>query len=98
MDKSEIASVLSEIGTILDLLGENPFKVRAHQRAARAVETLSEDVSKLAGSGGLTGIKGIGKQIAGKIEILVNTGALPELDELRAKVPEWSRCCLFPSP
>lgn len=88
MNKAEIASVLSEIGMILDLLGENPFKVRAHSKAARAIETLTEDIGALADAGELTAIKGVGKQIAAKIEIMLNTGALPELDELKAKVPD----------
>jgi len=88
MNKSEIASVLYEVGSILDLLDENPFKVRAHNNAARAIEALSEDIRALANAGELTTIKGVGKQIAAKIEILLNTGALPELDELKAKVPD----------
>jgi len=88
MNKAEIASVLYEVASILDLLGENPFKVRAHQSAARAIETLTEDLHQLAETGKLTGIKGVGKQIAAKIEILINTGGLPELIELKAKVPD----------
>ncbi|VAX15169.1 DNA polymerase X family [hydrothermal vent metagenome] len=88
MNKAEIASVLYEVGTILDLLDDNPFKVRAHQNAARAIETLSEDLHQLAQTGKLTSIKGVGKQIAEKIEILINTNALPELDELKSKVPD----------
>ncbi len=88
MNKSEVAAVLNEIGTIYDLLGENPFKVRAHHNAARVVETLGEDLAKLATSGELTKIKGIGKQIAAKIESLVKTGELSELAELRSKAPE----------
>jgi len=88
MNKSEVAAILSEIGTIYDLLGENPFKVRAHYNAARVMETLNEDMTKLVASGELTKIKGIGKQIAAKIESLVTTGELPELAELRSKAPE----------
>jgi DNA polymerase (family 10) len=49
MNKKEIAEVLNEIGTLLELKGENPFKVRAYQNGARALETLTEkleDVQK----------------------------------------------------
>jgi len=88
MDKSEIAAVLNEIGEILDILGENPFKIRAHHNAARAVETLAEDLDELIESGKLTSIKGIGEKIAKKIVTLRQTGALPELDALRKKIPE----------
>ncbi len=88
MDKSDIAAILAETGEILEILGENPFKVRAHLNAARVIESFDQDIKKLAAAGELTKIKGIGKGIAEKIEIILATGALPELAELHAKVPD----------
>lgn len=87
MDKAEIAAALNRIGDILELLGENPFKVRAHHNAARAVETLGADIAEVAEAGELTAVKGIGKHIAEKIEAFINTGSIPELEELEAKIP-----------
>lgn len=71
----------------MEMLGENPFKIRAHMNAARAVETYPGDITSLAEEGGLRQIKGIGESIASKIETLVKTGTLPELDELKSKIP-----------
>lgn len=87
MNKSEIAAALHELGDILELMDENPFKVRAHHNAARAVEALPEDLDELIESGKLTSIKGVGEKIAEKIETLAKTGALPELDEYHEKIP-----------
>ena len=88
MNKHEVAKVLNKIATALELLGENVFKVRAHRNAARAIETLNDDLEQLIRDGGLTTIKGVGKQIARKIETLIETGELPELEQLHARVPE----------
>jgi len=87
MNKTDVAAALHEIGMILELLGENPFKVKAHVNAARAIETLQEDIGEIAASGKLTEIRGIGAHIAEKITTLLETGSLPELEELRKKVP-----------
>lgn len=87
MDKQEIAAALYELGEILELTGENPFKVRAHINAARAVEALPEDLDELIAGDRLTEIKGIGEKIAEKIKTLRQTGVLPELEELHSKVP-----------
>ena len=64
MDKHQVAQVLNEIAQLLELKGENPFKVRAYENAARIVEGLSDDLSDLIKSGRLTEIRGIGKNIA----------------------------------
>jgi DNA polymerase (family 10) len=86
-DNRAVAEVLREIGVLLDLTGENPFKVRAFDAAARTVETLDASVAKLVEDGALGEQKGIGKTIKHHVTVLVKTGALPYLDELRAKVP-----------
>ena len=60
MTKDEAASALREIGTILELLGENPFKCRAYQTAARTLETAPADLAELVRSGRLAELPGIG--------------------------------------
>jgi len=88
MNKKEVAHILEEIGTILDLKGENPFKVRAYYNGARIVETLDKDLSELVESGEISEIKGIGKALAEKITVLIKEGSLPFHEELKSSIPE----------
>ena len=60
MDKEQVAAVLSEIGTLLELKGENPFKTRAYVNAARTLEGLSEPLEKLVTEKRLGELKGFG--------------------------------------
>jgi len=76
MDKDRVAEILNEIGTLLELKGENPFKTRAYANAARALESLSEPLDKLVAENRLGEIKGIGEGIQKKINELVSTGTL----------------------
>src|ERR1700751_325197 len=87
MDKERVAQILIEIGTLLELKGENPFKTRAYSNAARAVEGLSEPIAKIVSEDRLGEIKGIGEGIAKKIKELVETGKLAYYDELKASIP-----------
>src|SRR6266496_4285993 len=87
MDKDQVAEILTEIGTLLELKGENPFKTRAYANAARALENLTEPLDKLIAENRLAEIKGIGEGIQKKISELVTTGKLAYYDELKASVP-----------
>jgi DNA polymerase (family 10) len=87
MDKDRVAEILVEIGTLLELKGENPFKTRAYLNAARAVESLAEPLEKLVAENRLAQVKGIGESIAAKITELVTTGKLRYYDELKASIP-----------
>jgi DNA polymerase (family 10) len=87
MDRDKVAEVLISIGTLLELKGENPFKTRAYQNAARAIEALSEPLDKVVAEGRLGEIKGIGEGIQKKITELVTTGRLKYLEELKAATP-----------
>jgi DNA polymerase (family 10) len=73
MTKEEVAQVLEEIGELLDIKGENPFKVRAYHNAARALAGTDRDIGDLVETGDLRTIKGIGEGIAEKIAELVRT-------------------------
>ena len=88
MNKKEIAHILEEIGIILDLKGENPFKVRAYYNGARIIENLDRDITDLVNSGELAQIKGIGKALAEKISTLVRYKSLPYYEELKSSIPE----------
>ncbi|MDA1273187.1 MAG: DNA polymerase/3'-5' exonuclease PolX [Verrucomicrobia bacterium] len=88
MDKERVAEILVEIGVLLELKGENPFKTRAYANAARTLETLTEPLEKVVRENRLGEIKGIGEALRDKITKLVETGNLPYYDELKASLPE----------
>ncbi len=87
MDKEQVAEILVEIGTLLELKGENPFKTRAYANAARAIEGLSEPLTKIVAENRLGEIKGVGEALTKKITELVTTGKLKYYDELKASIP-----------
>src|SRR5437870_7096539 len=87
MTKNEIAAVLEESSTLLELQGENPFKIRAYTNAARSIEAWGGSLSDLKNEEALSKIPGIGKSIADKIKELAATGSLKYLEELRAEFP-----------
>src|ERR1700719_1225529 len=87
MTKGEIAVVLEEIATLLELKDENPFKIRAYANAARSLETFGGNLSDLEDEEALAKIPGIGKAIAAKIKELAATGSLKYVEELRAEFP-----------
>jgi len=63
MDKEQVAEILAEIGTLLELKGENPFKTRAYVNAARTIESLGEPLSKNCRRKSAWRIKGIGEAL-----------------------------------
>ena len=87
MDKDKVAEILIEIGTLLELKGENPFKTRAYDNAARTIESLNEPLVKLVTEKRLGEIKGIGEALEQKITELVETGKLKYYEELKASIP-----------
>ncbi len=88
MDRKDVAAALEEVAALLELTGENPFKIRAFSQAARTVSTLGTNLSELVADGRVADVKGIGKSIAGHITELVETEELKFLQELKASVPE----------
>ena len=88
MKNVEIANLFNEIADFLEVKDENPFRIRAYRRAAQAVEGLAEDIAAIAERGELLDVPGIGKDLAGKIKEIVETGKLALLEELKAKIPE----------
>jgi len=86
MNKAEIVEVLEDIAVLLELKGENPFKIRAYASGARALESLDGDLGELIGSGDLGSVKGIGLALVEKIETLHRTGELSFYTKLRASI------------
>lgn len=88
MDRKQVASILDEIGTLMELKGENPFKCSAYHNAARVISGLQQDLKTLVGSGQLSKVKGIGEALSKKITEIVTTGKSAYLDELRQSFPD----------
>jgi len=86
-ERFAIAGRLREIGRLLDVKGENRFKARAYERAARALETFDGDLDLFVLNRRLTEIPGIGSALAGVIDELYRTGKSTLLDELRDALP-----------
>jgi len=85
---SEIAKVFEDIADLLELKGENVFKIRAYQRVVRSIEHLPVEVEQLVREDRLKEIPGAGEAITKKITELVTTGKLHYYEELKAEFPE----------
>jgi DNA polymerase (family X) len=83
----EIARLFYEMASLLEARNESVFRIRAYQRAAQTLETLSEDVAAVAARGGLTALPGIGRDLAARIDEYLTTGRLAQLETLRAELP-----------
>ena len=90
MNNAQIASVFEQIADLLEFQGANPFRVRAYRNGARKINDLPEPVASLLGhpTRKLTDVPGIGTDLAKKIGTLVETGSLPQLEQLSAEIPE----------
>jgi DNA polymerase (family 10) len=87
MDKKDIVEVLERIGTMMEIKGENPFKVRAYFSGARTLQTMEDDLGTVIEEGRLGDVPGIGKALTEKIETLFAIGELEFYDKLLASVP-----------
>ena len=88
MTKADIAAVLTDIGTLLELKGENPFKIRAYQSGARVLESLAEEeLAQRIAAGTLGEVKGLGEALVQKITELSQTGRLEFYEKLKASIP-----------
>src|SRR3989338_11230590 len=88
MDKKQVAAILDELGTLLELQGANPFKSRAFHNGARTIEALTDDLATLVESEKLTDVKGIGEGLAKVVLALVKKGKSPDSDDLKRKIPD----------
>jgi DNA polymerase (family X) len=87
METGRIAQVLDEMGTMLEINGENPFRCRAYHTAAQALMHLPDELSEMIADGRLAEVPGIGETMHAKIVQLATTGQLPAYDELRRRTP-----------
>ncbi len=87
MNREEMAGVLEKIALLLELKGENPFKVRAYRQGAEVVLAMEEDVVELAKNDELKGVKGIGEALRDKLGELAKTGKLEFYETLKEEFP-----------
>lgn len=87
-DKHAIANFLERIGEVLEIRGENPFKVRAYTNAARTIGGLTQEIGKLIQTKQLLELPGIGKNLVAHIEELYKTGQVKEYAKILKSVPE----------
>lgn len=89
MDNGSIADIFDEMAELLELRGENQFRVRAYRNGAKTIRELTEQVSDILAdpSQDLRKYAGIGDTLADKCKVMVETGKLPQLEELRANTP-----------
>ena len=88
VQNAEVAAMFDQAAELLEIKGENQFRVRAYRRAARVIEGLPQSVKSLLSAGrDLSELPGIGKDLAGKIAEIVETGHFPLLDSLKRKLP-----------
>lgn len=87
MKNKEVANIFDHVADILEIKGENPFRVRAYRKAAQNIENLAEDIKEIAKRDGLYNIPGIGKDLAQKIKEILDTGTFKGYEELKEKVP-----------
>ena len=88
MKNTEIAAIFDDIAEMLKLKKDNIFKIRAYQKAARAIEALPVEVVQLVAENRLSEVPGVGEAIAKKITELVTTGELGYYERLKAEFPE----------
>src|SRR5512139_3386555 len=86
MKNPQVASVFHEIADLLELSGENPFRIRAYRRAAMNVEAIPKDVAAMSEEE-LCSLPGIGKDLARKVRQFVDTGRIDVHEELQRKIP-----------
>ena len=87
MKNKEVAEIFRKVAALLEIKGDNPYRIRAYQRAAQNIEALTVDVEELAAKGKLERIPGIGKDLAQKIKEILETGTLQKYEELKREIP-----------
>ncbi len=87
MKNKLVSDIFRQIAKILELKGDNPFRVRAYEKASQVIDGLTQDVEELAKKDRLTSIPGIGKDLADKIKEIVATGTLRQYEELKKDIP-----------
>ena len=87
VSKADVARALRDVAAMLEITGDNPFRIRAFENGSAAIEDLSGDLQTLVDNGELLEVRGIGKSIFADVKSMLETGTFEEYERLRAKVP-----------
>jgi DNA polymerase (family 10) len=87
MNNQDVAHVLDNIADMLEIKGDNPFRVRAHRRAANSIRSTSDDIGALVAESRLTDLPAVGQGLADRVAELVKTGKMVYYEELKTEVP-----------
>lgn len=88
MDRDDVIRILHETATLMELAGEDSYRVQAYHNAARLLESQPTNLLKHLEEGNLRNVRGIGESMLQKIETILRTGSLPALEELRTHTPQ----------
>jgi DNA polymerase (family 10) len=88
MDNFRVVEIFRNIVSILEIKNDNPFRIRAYQRATDSIEGMAEDFENLVNQDRLTEVEGIGKDLSQKIKEIVTTGKLKFYEDLKKTIPE----------
>ncbi len=88
MKNSQIATIFRDFAKILEIKGDNLFRIRAYERAAQNIEGLSESIENLSKQGRLTDIPGVGPDLSSKITEFLDTGKIRAYEDLKKKIPQ----------
>ncbi len=87
MTNANVARVFNQLADFMEIAGEDSFRVSSYRRVARTLDDLGEEITAIAERGELQELPGVGKASAEKIDVLLRTGRLPQLEELKKVVP-----------
>ncbi len=88
MHNAALEALFNEIADLLEIKGEDAFRVNSYRRVARTIKNLTEDIAEIAGRGELADLQGVGKATAAKIEEYLRTGKVELHAELRSSIPK----------
>lgn len=88
MKNTIVADIFRGIAELLEIKGDNPFRIRAYVRAAENIERLKDDIEEYVQQDRLTEIAGVGQDLANKIKEIVQTGTCKHYEELKKLIPE----------
>jgi len=88
MKNLEISQIFRDIAKILEIKGDNPFRIRAYEKAAQNIEGLTEDIENYIKEDRLREIPGVGRDIADKIKEITKSGRLKAYEDLKKTIPE----------
>lgn len=88
MKNRTVAEILRKTAQLLEIKGDNPYRIRAYERAAQTIDALTRDIEDLAKEGKLESLPGIGSDLASKIKEILRTGTFSLYEELKREIPQ----------